>query len=59
MVVLPHAWWLPGSGSLRPWDIAVHGEEEKVVQLLKRVTMPPSKAAPVIDSGARRYRIPR
>jgi hypothetical protein len=38
---------LPGGGSLGSWGVAVHGEEETVVQLLKRVRMPSSTAAPV------------
>jgi hypothetical protein len=40
-------WWLPGGGSLGSWGVTVHGEEETVFQLLKRVRMPPSMAAPV------------
>jgi hypothetical protein len=38
---------LPDGGSLTSWGAAVHGEEGMVVQLLKRVRMPSSIAAPV------------
>jgi hypothetical protein len=39
--------WLPSDGSLGPWGVAVHGEEETVVLMLKRVRIPPSTEAPV------------
>jgi hypothetical protein len=32
----------PDGGLFGPWGVAVHGEEETVVQLVKRVRMPPS-----------------
>jgi hypothetical protein len=37
----------PGGGLLGPLGVAVHDEEETVVQLMKRVRMTPSTAAPV------------
>jgi hypothetical protein len=42
VVVLP-----PGGGLLGPWDVAIHDEEETVIQLVKRVRMPPSVSTPV------------
>jgi len=36
---------LPGGRVLGPWGVAVHAEEETVVQLVKRVRMSPSTAA--------------
>jgi hypothetical protein len=40
------SWRFPGGGLLGPWGVAAHGEEETVVQLMKRVRMPSSKVAP-------------
>jgi hypothetical protein len=37
---------LLGSGLLCSWDVAVHGEEETVVQLAKRARTPPLAAPP-------------
>jgi hypothetical protein len=40
--------WQFLGGELRgPWIVAVHAEEETVAQLMKRVRMLPSMAAPV------------
>jgi hypothetical protein len=39
--------WHPGGRLLGPWRLAVHGEEEMMVQLVKRVKMPTSAAAPM------------
>jgi hypothetical protein len=32
---------------LGPWGVAAHGEEERVVRLVRRVRMPPSASVPV------------
>jgi hypothetical protein len=38
--------WLPCGGSLGPWVVVVHNEEETVIQLVKRMRMPSSAATP-------------